>query len=544
MMFSALVDADFLDTETFYAGGTNRDLGVQPGLDELTARLDEFVDRKAAASTETAMNGMRARVLAACRSKAALDPGTFTLTVPTGGGKTLASLVFALHHAVRHGLRRVIVVIPYTSIIEQTAAVYREALGEDSVVEHHTNLDPDRETPANRLASENWDAPIVVTTNVQFFESLYANRTSRCRKLHRIARSVVVFDEAQTFPVDLLAPVKHVLQELTDHYGVTTVYCTATQPTLFVAAREIVPEPEKEFAAVAHRYTISMPANEEPVTWDTLAADLQRHRQVLAIVHRRADAQELAQLTGEACLHLSARMCARHRSEVLQEVKRRLKSGEDCRLVATQLVEAGVDVDFPEVYRAFAGADSLAQAAGRCNREGKGSGQLHVFLAPTKPPRGILRTAEAQAKIMWQQGQLDLQAPATFRVYFERLYRTAEQDARGVLAAESEHRFQDVAKQFRMIEETGEAVVAPFGDWQRRVEDIRRLGISRDRMRRLQPFLVNLYPQEIQQLRTAGAIEMIAEAFWSPIPAFTIYSPRWGFGWRGSLVPEPENLIA
>ncbi len=543
-LFSALVDADFLDTERFYAGGSDRDLGRQPSMPELKASLDSYLARKALASERTPMNEMRARVLCACRAKAALAPGPFTLTVPTGGGKTLASLAFALDHAVEHGLRRVIVVIPYTSIIEQTAAVYREALGEDAVLEHHTNVDPDKETRISRLASENWDAPVIVTTSVQFFESLYANRPSRCRKLHRIAGSVVVFDEVQTFPVKLLAPVKQVLRKLPEHYGVTTVFCTATQPTLFDGVREIVPEHEKEFAMVADRCEVLMPASKEPVTWEYLAAELKNHDQVMAIVHRRDDAQVLAGLVGEECLHLSARMCAVHRSKVLSEVKQRLRGGVPCRLVATQLVEAGIDVDFPEVYRAFAGADSLAQAAGRCNREGRGSGRLHVFVAPTKPPRGILRTAAEVARTMWKEARLDLKNPLTFVEYFERLYRMAEQDAPGVMAAEREQRFKDVAELFRMIEETGQSVVAPYGDWQQRVEDVRTLGISRDRMRRLQPFMVNLYQQEVDALLKAGAIERIAETFWAPFAFYPIYSDRWGFGWSARLAPEPADLIA
>jgi len=544
-LFSALVDADFLDTERFYAGGLDRDLGTYPNLAELKLRLDSHLALKTTAAERTPVNEMRARVLNACREKATAVPGVFTLTVPTGGGKTLASLAFALDHAVQHGLPRVIVVIPFTSIIEQTAKEYRAAIGEAAVVEHHSNVDPDRETRTNRLASENWDAPVVVTTSVQFFESLFANRTSRCRKLHRIAGSVVVFDEVQTFPVKLLAPVKHVLRELAEHYGTTLVMCTATQPVLLDKALEILPQPDMEFAVVAGRCQVLMPPTEEPVTWEALAEELRTHRQVMAIVHRRDDAQRMAQLVGDDCLHLSARMCAIHRSEVLAEVKRRLQAGEPCRLVATQLVEAGVDVDFPEVYRAFAGADSLAQAAGRCNREGKQKGLLHVFIPPTKPPRGILRTAEGIARVMWREGSLDLTAPGTFREYFSRLHRLGEQDGPGVMAAEREQRFVDVAELFQMIDQTGQAVVAPYGDdWRQRVEAVRRFGISRERMRKLQPLMVSLYRQEIETLVKAGAIERIEDTFWVVSPGFRIYAARWGFGWKGPLAAEPEDLIA
>ena len=544
-LFSALVDADFLDTERFYAGGLDRDLGTDLKLAELKRRLDEHLARKTTTAERTPVNEMRARVLDACRQKATSGLGVFTLTVPTGGGKTLASLAFALDHAVRHGLSRVIVVIPFTSIIEQTVKDYRAAIGVTAVLEHHSNVDPDPETRTNRLAPENWDAPVVVTTSVQFFESLFANRTSRCRKLHRVACSVVVFDEVQTFPVKLLAPVKYALRELSEHYGTTLVMCTATQPALLDEALEILPQPEMEFAAVAGRCQVLMPPTEEPVGWGALSEELRTHDQVMTIVHRRDDAQHLAELVGDDCLHLSARMCAIHRSKVLAEVKRRLKAREPCRLVATQLVEAGVDVDFPHVYRAFAGVDSLAQAAGRCNREGNGDGLLHVFISPSEPPRGILRTAERLARAMWREGSLDLTVPGTFREYFSRLHRLGEQDGPGVMAAEREQRFVDVAGLFKMIDQTGQAVVAPYGDeWGQRVEEIRRFGISRGRMRRLQPLMVNLYRQEIETLVNGGALERIQDTFWVVAPGFRIYDARWGFGWKGSLPFEPEDLIA
>lgn len=541
-VFSALVDADFLDTERFYAGGALRDTGVRPSISELRLRLDEHLNGLTAGAADTPVNQMRARVLEACRDAASQAPGPFTLTVPTGGGKTLASLAFALAHAELNNLSRVIVVIPFTSIIEQTAKTYRDVFGESAVIEHHSNVDPDKETPYNRLVSENWDAPIVVTTSVQFFESLFANRPSRCRKLHRIARSVVVFDEVQTFPVHLLVPVRHVLRELAASYGTTSLLCTATQPAL-IQAHEIVANPAHEFAVVANRCEVLMPRSEEPISWEAVADEVRGHASVLAIVHRRDDAQRLAQLVGDGCLHLSARMCARHRSAILAEVKRRLLDKGPCRLVATQLVEAGVDIDFPEVYRAFAGADSLAQAAGRCNREGKGKGRLHVFFAPSQPPRGILRTAFARAIQMWKEGVLDLTMPETFAEYFRRLYEVSEQDSKAIMSIERALNFKEVASLFRMIEESGQLVVAPFEDWEQRVGDVRRK-ITRDGMRRLQPFMVNLYPQEIAELQTAGALERIGETFWAIVPGFNLYDERWGFGWKGTPSMEPESLIA
>ncbi len=545
LVFSSLVDADFLDTEKFYAGGVDRNQENQLCLAELKVKLDAYMAEKSATAGDTAMNQMRARVLAACRSGSSEEPGQFTLTVPTGGGKTLASLTFAIDHALRHGLQRVIVVIPFTSIIEQTVKVFREAMGEEAVIEHHTNVDPDKETRFNRLASENWDAPIVVTTNVQFFESLFSNRPSRCRKLHRIVGSAVVFDEVQTFPVHLLEPIKYLLSQLAKNYKTTTVFCTGTQPALFEGVREIVPEAAKNFELIRDRCEVIMPNGSIPLEWSDLATELETNRQALAIVHRRDDAQKLAELIGADCLHLSARMCPRHRSKILAKVKELLKDSAPCKLVATQLVEAGVDIDFPEVYRAFAGADSLAQAAGRCNREGLGNGRLHIFNAPTKPPKGILRTAEQVARTMLDLGKLDLKDPATFRDFFSRLYRLADQDGPAVMTAEKQMKFQEVAKLFRMIENHGEPVVAPYGDWQDKVEDVRQWGVSRQRMRWLQPFMVSLYRQEIDTLSNAGAIERIAETFWAVVPGFSrIYSDRWGFGWQGILAAEPEDLIA
>lgn len=543
-VFSALTDADFLDTERFYQG-VEREFGAPPTVATLRDRLDAFIDGFAGRVERSPVNAMRARVLADCRAAAEDPGGAFTLTVPTGGGKTLASLSFALRHAAKNGLRRVIVVIPYTSIIEQTAKVYRDVLGPDAIIEHHSSLDPDRETARNRLACENWDAPIIVTTSVQFFESLYSNRPSRCRKLHRVAESVVVFDEVQTFPPGLLAPIEHALGQLVLHYGVSAVFCTATQPALKLPGpREIVQNVGREFSAVADRCEVLLPATQAPVVWEALADELRAHESVLAIVHRRADAEQLAKYVGDECLHLSARMCAAHRSFVLGEVKARLRAGEPCRLVSTQLVEAGVNLDFPEVYRAMAGADALAQAAGRCNREGqRGTRSLHVFVAPTKPP-GDLRPAKQTAEGMWSEGLLNLKAPAMFYEYFRRLYSVLPNDP-GVLTAERELRFEESARLFRMIDDKGTySVVAPYGDAIERVAGVRD-GITRAGLRRLQPFLVNLYGQEIDQLLWAGALEQLDDRLYCTVVGFEgIYDQRFGFAWTGIPAAEPESLIA
>jgi CRISPR-associated endonuclease/helicase Cas3 len=546
-LFSALIDADRLDTESFFE---NAERDIPPAdLQSLSTRLDYYLDSKISESDPTPVNLLRARVLKDCRDAAVLPKGLFTLTVPTGGGKTLSSLSFALRHAVKHNLRRVILVVPFTSIIDQTAKTYRDILGDDAIIEHHSNLDPDKETLANQTACENWDAGIIVTTSVQFFESLYANKTSRCRKLHRIADSVVVFDEVQTFEPTLLEPIKEVLRNLAGHFGISAVFCTATQPTLDLGSTEIITDPAREFEVVRNRYRIRMPESPEPTPWDQIAAELRNEHQALAIVDRRADAEELAKLVGESCIHLSARMCPAHRLATILRIKAILKAREKpCIVISTQLIEAGVDLDFPIVYRAFAGAGSMAQAAGRCNREGTRSdgGELRIFFPVKPPPRGILRIGAQRAETLWKEGKLDLTSPATFHEYYRRLYNSLERDP-GVLAAEKDLCFKQSAELFKMIEQPGVQIVAPYGDSEEKLRQIDFSGITRKAMRRLQPFLVTLYPQEIETLRRAGAIIPIAKdcEVWRVLPNFKhAYDPIFGFQWQGPLAAEPESLIA
>jgi CRISPR-associated endonuclease/helicase Cas3 len=546
-LFSALVDADYLDTESFMKN-TERDIPAAD-LQALATQLGSWLDEKIAGSDPTPVNLLRARVLEDCRAAASLPRGMFTLTVPTGGGKTLSSLSFALLHAVKHNMRRVIFVVPFTSIIDQTAQTYRDILGPDSIIEHHSNLDRDKETVANQTACENWDAGIIVTTSVQFFESLYANRTSRCRKLHRIADSVVVFDEVQTFEPTLLEPIKEVLRNLVQPFGVSAVFCTATQPTLNLGTTEIIKDPAREFEVVRNRCRIRMPDSEEPVTWDQIADELRNDHQALAIVDRRADAEQLAKLVGDTCIHLSARMCPAHRLETITRIKTTLKDrNEPCLVVSTQLIEAGVDLDFPVVYRAFAGAGSMAQAAGRCNREGTRpqDGELRIFFPVKPPPRGILRIGAERAAALWKEGKLDLTEPATFKEYYRRLYNSLERDP-GVLAAERDLCFKESAELFKMIEDVGVQIIAPYGDAEDKLRQLDFTGINRKAMRRLQPFLVTLYRQEIDLLRKAGAIMPIAEGceVWRVLPQFKrIYDPSFGFQWQGPLAAEPETLIA
>ena len=420
MVFSALVDADWLDTERFMNEERFESRGKYPTLKELSAKLDKKLAEFEPLKNESDLNRNRDLILQACKNAANLDPGLFTLTVPTGGGKTLSSLAFALKHAIKHGMDRVIYVIPYTSIIEQNAKVFRDALGDLSyaVVEHHSNFDPknigkdsegDPDTTAHDLACENWDAPIIVTTNVQFFESLFASKKTRCRKLHNIANSVVILDEAQMLPVNLLRPCIEAIRELSERYHTSVVLCTATQPALnkrddfkfgLENAREIVGDK----ATVEKLYNDLKRVDVEFIgkqTDDELVERLKKHEQVLCIVNTKGHARKLFEklketgIDDESLFHLSTNLCPEHRSVVFEGfIKPRLKDGLPCIVISTQLVEAGVDIDFPIVYRATAGIDSIAQAAGRCNREGelkddKGNlikGKTYVFESEHKIP--------------------------------------------------------------------------------------------------------------------------------------------------------------
>ncbi|MCK6426532.1 MAG: CRISPR-associated endonuclease Cas3'' [Burkholderiaceae bacterium] len=598
MLFSALVDADFLDTEAFMnPRAAARREAAAPSMTELLAAFDAYMAHKTAAVEAAGLaaspvNRRRAEVLAACRAKATDAPGTYTLTVPTGGGKTLASLAFALTHAQQHGLRRVVMVIPYTSIIEQTAEVYREVfapLGPDVaervVLEHHSNAaEPGEatETARSRLACENWDAPVVVTTSVQLFESLFARKTSRCRKLHALRGSVIVIDEAQLLPVDFLQPVVDVLRLLVRDHGATVVLCTATQPTLTeqrhfggrglrgYAPGEVtaIIDDEPALYDALQRVRVHLPASlTQPQPWEVTAQALADHDAVLAIVGRRADARELYERlarelpTGRGGLwHLSALMCPQHRSEVIADIKAALAARREAlsrgepaapvRVVSTQLVEAGVDLDFPVVYRALAGLDSIAQAAGRCNREGRlERGEVHVFVPPKAPPSGLLRQAAQACTLVWDgldaSGDDDPLALERVSRYFARLYGGAELDRHGItelLRLEIDRRagtlalnFRSAADRFRLIDNQDAATV--FVRWHspRCREDVDALlgmlerdGPSRWLMRRLQRYGVTIYQQDLKRLLDSGDVRELLPGLYVQTDSDVFYDPVLG----------------
>ena len=540
MLYSCVVDADFLDTERFMdAQRAGLRGSTQVSLSDLRDRFAETM-QSLKEKPETAVNTARNRVLADCRAAAQWAPGLFTLTVPTGGGKTLSSLEFALEHAHAFDLDRIIYAIPFTSIVEQTAAVFKGVLGDDAVLEHHSNygFTEDRDGDCGserhrqeRLLTQNWSAPLVVTTNVQLFESLYSDRSSRCRRLHNLAKSVIILDEAQTLPDDFLEPCLAALEELCNSYGSSVVLCTATQPALEgrwpqgSAPREIVSEWESLEAALGRRAAVHYVEHRED---DELVDDILEHDQALCIVSTRKHALALFEalrtrnegVVANGVFHLSALMCPVHRSSVIQDVRRRLKEGQRCIVVSTQLIEAGVDVDFPVVYREVAGLDSVVQAAGRCNREGgREHGDVFVFQSDEEyqvPVRSYLgRMAALGLESLRAAGDMaDPVGREAVRAFFERRYGTSQTlDATDVLPSlkarsrEVVYPFESIARSFRFIDDDSVSVVIPWGRRGRLlVESLRRSDHPESLFRALQQYSVSVRKWTVGAYRSKGWI--------------------------------------
>lgn len=567
MLFSCLVDADYLATEEFmdYQRSLERKISF-PTLAEMRDRLNHHLADLAAKALPSDVTRCRQEILAACRNFAGQSPGLFSLTVPTGGGKTLASLAFALDHIAHHpdhGFERVIYAIPFTSVIEQTANVFRgvfENLRDDAILEHHSNLDPDRETVQQRLITENWDAPLVVTTNVQFFESLFAATTSRCRKLHRLVKSVIILDEAQTLPVELLKPCLMALQTLATDYECSIVLCTATQPAInygegfpigLKGVREIIPDPPKLYERMK-RVDAEFIGE---ISDDELIERLLGHERFLTIVNTRRHAAEIfAALrerlpisARESLFHLSTMMCGAHRAEIIKIIRERLARNLPCRVISTQLIEAGVDVDFPVVYRALTGVDSIAQAAGRCNREGKLSkGEVFVFKPSDVKLRGLLEsTANSTSELLPELE--DLLALDAIERYFELHYwkQSTLWDKRDVLGQfkdpiDQVYQFRTAAALFRMIEDAAQSVIVPWGKTGKQLVDRLMEDAPPDRAvrRRLQRYTVPLY-ENIFKALVGKDIEIRHEAY----PVLTnsiIYDEQMGLRpeMMGHLPPE------
>jgi len=530
MIFSCLVDADFLDTEAFMNPEKSSWRKGYPSLENLNEKLTSALDRLVAKVPQTTVNTNRSAILKNCLDAAEWTPGLFSLTVPTGGGKTLSSLAFALKHAIKYHLQRVIYAIPYTTIIEQNAEVFRSIMGENAVLEHHSNYEPKEEDHLSRLAAENWDASLVVTTNVQFFESLFSSRSSVCRKIHRIAGSVVILDEAQMLPAPLLKPSLEALRELYFAYRTTIVLCTATQPALSTTesfrdgldgVREIIPNPVELYQTFKRVHAQQL----HTVPDDELAESLKAYTQVLCVVNTRKHARLIYErLRGVGgCYHLSALMCPAHRMEALKRIRAALLDGETCRVISTQLVEAGVDIDFPVVFRSAAGIDSVAQAAGRCNREGRspGHGEFFVFTPEDGLPPGYFRqTAEIGESVM--RHHEDPLSLAAVREYFQTLYwlKGEKLDEYQILADLSEGAksgdfpFRVIDQKYKIIKDDMEPIIIP---WNKEAEGIiQGLRYSEHPAafaRKAQRFTVQVPSKVLRNLEYVGSVERLQEQY-------------------------------
>jgi CRISPR-associated endonuclease/helicase Cas3 len=542
MLFSTLVDADWLETER-YMDAAEKPRGGYASIPALAAALGCHLERFN--NPQTPINRKRTAILNACRAAAQRPPGFFTLTVPTGGGKTLASMAFALEHGQAHGMRRVIYAIPFTSIIEQNAEVFREALGDlgaENILEHHSNFDWEGKKEAEaddetnqfkaklKLAAENWDIPVVATTNVQFFESLFASKKSQARKLHNIARSVIIFDEAQTLPREYLKPCLLAVQELVNNYGCSAVFCTATQPSLprFFSSRtqftELAPDPQGLFDFFKRVQVTDL----GHVPDEELIGRLGGHPQALCIVNTRRHARGLfAALAGEDAFHLSTLMCPAHRKAVLKSIRKRLANDEPCRVISTSVMEAGIDIDFPVGYRALAGLDSIIQAAGRVNREMRlAVGEMFVFRPQTefikKTPKYVEQTGSVAHNVL--NRHRDPTTITAIEYYYNLLYLLHGAESfdqqqiincfeKGVNAPAFD--FATAAKKFKLIEQNTVAVFIPYdAEAEARIDALRNATHPRNALRQLQPYAVNIYEYEFANLQSKGAVETIADTYY------------------------------
>lgn len=590
LIFSCVVDADRLDTAYW-----PNDPPVEPSFDPETLLQAVQFERtaKTAAFPDSPLLSVRNRIFDKAIKAGELAPGFFSLTVPTGGGKTLAAMAFALAHAKNHGMRRVIVVIPYLSIIEQNAAEYRRILGDNTVLENHSGVSPkpdesEDEKSRLELVSENWDAPVIVTTSVQFLESLLAASPSRCRKLHRIPRSVVIFDEVQTLPSHLLQPTFSIFRELVANYGTSFVFSSATQPAFRKSAaipegllpselREIAPAPDELFRQL-RRVKYQFPGPRETLDWANLATQLVKSPQVLCVVNLTRHAKELWEELGstlrarfgheleeEMPIHLSSAMCPEHRLSLIRKIKSALTLGRPCRVISTQLIEAGVDVDFPEVWRALGPLDSIVQAAGRCNREGRLEfGTVHIFQpSDHKLPQGVYRSASDQASLsIARMGDEASERLATssdiFPAYFQSLYQVVNTDhtkpgEATIQEDRSYLRYREVARKGVVIEDSGTPVIVDGdlhgGVWAGAViQELRNREVAagqprfiRDDLRKLQRFMVNVRHHKFDLLKARGLIRQLLPNLELYVLDVSCYHPNLGLILDNT---QPDDFIA
>ncbi len=583
MAFSCLVDADFLDTEAYMDPNRSSLRTNNVKIDDLVTAYDNYMQNKMSKASNSIVQQSRSKILQQTLEAANGDPGIYSLNVPTGGGKTLASLGFALKHAQKYGKSRVIYAIPYTSIIEQTASEFRKIFGDDIVLEHHCNVDRDDEDERKKLASENWDAPIIVTTNVQFFESLFASKPSRCRKLHNIQDSVIILDEAQQIPTEFLTPITLVIQGLINYFGVTFLLCTATQPTFnkmqdpqgreIYAGLDNIKEIIKDPIALAQdlkRVSISVENFDHTFSWSEIADKVMAEDCVLCIVNTRNDAATLYNLlpkNDKEHYHLSGLMCAEHRSDVINKIKAHLQARQNgdktpIRVISTQLIEAGVDLDFEVVFRAIAGVDSIAQAAGRCNREGKmpDLGKVWVFNPEKLPPKGMLsQTAEVTKRLFSVNSNLDVLSPETYKAYFTALYSRANLDKHDIKSKFKlkpskfqtniinsyvrELSFKEAAEEFKFIADSGGSIIVPYR--QDEVETLISMLstdnqiVRRKILRKLQRFSINLPKQSLEEFIKQQIVE---EKNGILVTLSSYYDPCLGFK-NGDVLLSPQSSV-
>ncbi|MGL4852843.1 MAG: CRISPR-associated helicase Cas3' [Phocaeicola sp.] len=564
MLFSCLIDADRLDTEQFANPSQAAERGNYDSLEVLKGRLDKKLAQFSVGErANDKINQDRRTILSICKEKGKLPSGFYSLTVPTGGGKTLSSMAWALNHAIVNGKERIIVAIPYTSIIAQTADTFRKIFGSNNVLEHHSNLSKESEEEINkhqsvRLATENWDVPIVITTNVQLFESLHSNRPSDCRKIHNIANSVLILDEAQMLPIDFLDPIIQSLKSLVSHFGTSILFTTATQPALtgMVGLRqsqfkgienveELMPSPEELYYSFK-RTQLHKFADDRKFTSEAMAKELLKHDSVLCVVNTRKQAQSLCQNMPKDTIHLSRNMYSAHLMRKIDEIKRLLKEGKAVRVVSTQLIEAGVDIDFPVVYRSFAGLDSIIQAAGRCNREGKLSmGDVYVFEWEEEKSFGTIKAGkETLSDMLYAESIEELALPPNITRYFANLYtKSVEMDKPQSdkylyqNVGECKFQFEAYAKEFCLIDDKGSiTVLIPLEEGLKIFEKISKgENLYLADYRTMQRYSVSIPSYIANDLIKSGAIEQ-----WGEIHVINsaFYNLQYGLVSNGEWIEE------
>ncbi len=538
MIFSCLVDADYLDTEAFMEKG-QVERGGYDSLETLQCRFEKYISpwletKIAEADANARLGKYRNSILGECMEKGENYPrGLYTLTVPTGGGKTTASMGFALKHACRHGLKRIIYVIPYTSVIDQNAVVFEKIFGQENVLEHHSgiwyDIEENQEKEANyrkALATENWDAPIIVTTAVQFFESLFGNRSAKCRKLHNIANSVIIFDEAQTLPIPYLEPCVAAMSQLAKNYRSTVILCTATQPALEEKFQAYMPNAEiREICSgtegMFDLFKRNRIENLALLSAEELEERLCSQKQMLCIVNRRKTAQDLyGNLEGEGTFCLTTLLCPLDRKAKFAEIKSRLEKGESCRVIATSLMEAGVDLDFPQVYRQEAGLDSLIQAAGRCNREGKRPKEeqfVYSFRLEGEESKFMTQNIAALQETWRRYETIDEPEATSFYFrYFRDLLGKENLDQKEIMQAwergigGNRFPFATISQKFHLIENAMRSVYIPLEGAEELLEEVRDGRAGRNIYRKLGQYSVNVYENHFRSLWEAGCLEEIS----------------------------------